>query len=235
MGAFAIALVVILLNQKPKPSSGQLVTPPVSYAGATINGQSLGSATAPVVLAVYADFQCPFCGQLVREQFGTLKTDFVDKGILRIETHDLDFLGQGPPDESQELAIGAQCATAQGKYWPFHDYVFWNQQPENSGAYTTDYIASLASAAGLDMTTWNACITGSAAKSAVAAETSAAQARGVHLTPTLSLNGGALVPGVPKASVLEDQIRQLAAAASPVPSASPGLSVSPGPSVTAGP
>jgi protein-disulfide isomerase len=230
VGALAIALVVILLNQKATTPAGQLITPPVSYAGATVSGQSLGSATAPVVLAVYSDFQCPFCGQFVRQQFGTLKTDFVDKGILRIETHDLSFLGRGSPNESEELAIGARCAATQGKYWPFHDYVFWNQQPENSGAYTADYIASLATAAGLDMSTWNACLAGSAAKAAVAAETSAAQGLGVSSTPTISLNGGALVAGVPSASTLADQIRQLAAAA-----ASPGTSASPGATVTASP
>ena len=222
MAALAIALVVILVNQKPSASAGKPLTPPVSYAGATVRDQSLGSATAPVVLAVYSDFQCPFCGQFVREQFANLKLDFVDPGILRLEAHDIDVLGQGADDASLALAVGARCAAAQGRYWPFHDYVFWNQQPENSGSYSTEYIASLATAAGLDMTTWKDCITGSAPRAAVISETSAAHALGVSSTPTISLNGGAMVPGVPVAATLVDQIRQLAAAAaSPATSATP--------------
>ena len=227
VGALVIALVVIFINQKPSPSAGKLLTPPVSYAGAVIKDESLGSPTAPVVLSVYSDFQCPFCGQFVREQFASLKTEFVDTGILRIEAHDIDIVGRGAANESVELATGARCAAAQGKYWTFHDYVFWNQLIENSGGYTSEYIASIASASQVDMNAWNECVAGSTERAAVLAETAAAHRLGVSSTPSISLNGGPVTAGVPAAATFAAQIRALAATASGSPAASPAASPSP--------
>ena len=228
VGALALALVVIFINQKPSASSGKLLTPPVTYAGATVNDETLGSATAPVVLAVYSDFQCPFCGRFVREQFANLKIKFVDTGILRIEAHDIDIVGRGTVNnESIELATGARCAAAQGKYWTFHDYVFWNQLNENAGDYDADYIASVATASGLDMNAFNDCVKAPTARAAVIQETNAAHQLGVSSTPTWSLNGGTLTPGVPNASSLVTQIQALAAAASGSPSLAPTASTAP--------
>ena len=229
VGALALAIAIIVLNQKPAASGNKLLTPPVTYAGAVVKDESLGSPTAPVVLAVYSDFQCPFCGQFVREQFATLKTQFVDTGILRIEAHDIDIVGRGSPNESVELATGARCAAAQGRYWTFHDYVFWNQLTENSGGNTSEYIASIASASGVNMTAWNECVGGSAARAAVIQETNASKQLGVSSTPSISLNGEKPVAGVPSASTLADRIRALAAAAAASPSSSvvPSASAAP--------
>lgn len=221
IGALAIALAVILLNQKPSNPGGKFLTPPVSYAGVTTDAQTLGSPSAPVTLAVYSDFQCPFCGQFVRQQFATLTTQFVNTGILRIEAHDIDIVGVnvGSTNQSIELATGARCAAAQNKYWPFHDYVFWNQLAENSGGYTADWIASIAQAAGVDMTAWNSCVAGSEARGQVIAETNLAHGLGVSSTPSISLNGGPITAGVPAASTLAARIQALADAASASPSA----------------
>jgi len=229
------AIVLIVVNQKPTPSSSKLLAPPVSYAGAIVKDQALGSPTAPVVLAVYSDFQCPFCGQFVRQQFASLKTEFVDSGILRIEAHDIDIVGAGSPNESVELATGARCAAGQGKYWTYHDYVFWNQLVENTGGYTSDYIASIATASGLDMTAWNECVAGSTARAAVNAETAAARRLGVSSTPSISLNGGPVTAGVPAAATFAAQIRALAAAASGSPAGSPAPSSPSGTSASTGP
>jgi protein-disulfide isomerase len=219
--ALAAAIGIIFINNKPGASSGgALVPPPLTYSAGIVDGENLGKADAPVVLGVYTDFQCPFCGQFVREQFASLKTGFVDSGILRIESHDIDILGLRANDESLELATGARCALDQGRYWAFHDYVFWNQQPENQGAYNAEFIASIAKASGVDMTKWNDCVAGAEARGKVIADTNAAHALGVTSTPTIFLNGGALTPGVPNATVLADRIRQLAAATA-APSSSP--------------
>jgi protein-disulfide isomerase len=228
VGALALALVVILINQKPSAAGGKLLTPPATYAGATVKDETLGSPTAPVVLAVYSDFQCPFCGRFVRDQFANLKIQFVDTGVLRIEAHDIDIVGRGTVNnESIELATGARCAAAQGKYWTYHDYVFWNQLTENAGEYNSDYIASIANASGLDMSAFNTCLAGNTERAAVIAETNAAHQLGVSSTPTWSLNGGALTAGVPDASTLASQIQALAGAASGSASVAPTASTAP--------
>ena len=220
VGALALALVVILINQKPSNPAGKFLTPPVSYAGLTTQDQTLGSPTAPVTLAVYSDFQCPYCGQFVRQQFAGLTTQFVTPGVLRIEAHDIDIVGvgAGSANQSIELATGARCAAAQNKYWPFHDYVFWNQLAENSGGYTSDWIASIAQAAGVDMNAWKDCVAGPDARAKAVAETNLAHGLGVSSTPSISLNGAPITPGVPAAATLAGQIQALADAASASPS-----------------
>ncbi len=222
VAALAVALAVILLNQKPAPSpTSQLVTPPLSYAADIVNGESLGRADAPVVMAVYADFQCPVCGRFVREQFGSLKSEFIDTGILRIESHDIAILGSGARDESLELATGASCAAQQDRYWTFHDYLSWNQQRENRGDYSEAFISSIASASGLDMPAWDTCMAGDETRNAVIEASLAALRAGINSTPTISLNGGTPVAGLPDAATLAATIRSLAAgggaSVSPVP------------------
>ena len=63
-----------------------------------------------------------------------------------------------PYDESVEAAAGARCAAEQDGYWPFQDWVFANQNGENEGAFAAARLTSMASAAGLDVTTWKACV-----------------------------------------------------------------------------
>jgi protein-disulfide isomerase len=235
VAALAVAIAIIVLNQKPSSApTGGLTVPPFTYPAAIVDGTNLGPADAPVVMAVYSDFQCPICGRLVREQLASLITRFVEPGTLRIEAHDIPILGRGTPDESVELATGARCAADQGRYWTFHDYVFWNQQNENQGDYSADFIRSIASASGLDLTAWDACVAGTDARAAVKKDAAAALAAGINSTPRISLNGSTPVAGLPDAATLISEIQALESAASP--SASGTASASPAsPSASAGP
>jgi protein-disulfide isomerase len=113
-----------------------------------------------------------------------------------------------------ELAVGAACAAVQDRYWQFHDMVFWNQGRENKGDHDAAFIASMATGAEVDMTSWQACIARSDMRTAVGTATQAALAAGINSTPTLVINGQVSV-GVPSYTKLADLIRQLAAGASP--------------------
>src|SRR6185369_12492537 len=157
--AILIGVAIIAFARPPASSTGDtLIEPPTSYTAELVDGDVLGSATAPVVIQLYADFQCPACKLFVTNELPSLVNDFVTPGTLRIEARDIDILGTGSPNESVELAVGAACAAEQGRYWQFHDLVFWNQGRENKGDHNADFIARIATAAELDMTAWNACI-----------------------------------------------------------------------------
>ncbi len=214
---------VILLNQRPLPttSGADLFAPPISYTADIVSGESLGRSDAPVVLEVYSDFQCPVCARFVRDQFPTLKTQFVDSGILRIVSRDIAFLGLGDRDESLELATGARCAAAQNRYWSFHDFVFWNQGAENRGDHSAAYLAAVANRAGVDRSTWDACMADDAFRTVLRAETATALRTGINSTPTLVLNGGTPVPGLPDPGWLTSQIQELASASSPIATSAP--------------
>lgn len=216
--AVLIGIAVIAFARPPvAPAGAELVTPPTSYPAALVDGEILGAATAPVVLELYSDFQCPACRLFVTQQLPLLVREFVQPGTLRIEARDIDILGTGTPNESLELAAGAACAAPQGRYWQFHDLVFWNQGRENRGDHDAAFIASVADAAGVDRAAWDACLAKPAARTAITARTSAAVSAGINQTPTLVINGQSFT-GVPNYDQLAALIRQLAA--SPGPSAS---------------
>jgi len=224
--AVLIGIAIIVFARPPAgPTGDSLVEPPTTYAADLVDGDTLGSVTAPVVIQLYSDFQCPACKLFVTQQLASLYNEFVKPGVLRIEAHDIDILGRTSPNESVELAVGAACAAEQDRYWPFHDLVFWNQGRENKGDHNAEFIGRIATAAEVDRTAWDACITREDLHAAVDTATRAALAAGIGSTPTLVINGQA-VAGVPDYAKLVELIRQLAAAASPTaaPAATPGAS-----------
>jgi protein-disulfide isomerase len=227
--ALVVVVGVIVLNQKPKPSTvaAELVSSPITYQEGQQHGESLGDADAPVVLTVYSDFQCPVCARFVREEFPTLKTQFIDTGDLRIEAHDIAILGRGDPNESLELAAAALCAADQNRYWNFHDLVFWNQGHENQGDHDAAYLAAVADRAGLDRPAWEACMTSDHSRGSVQSQTAIARGDGINSTPTIALNDDPPTAGLPVLTELFAQIELLAAAAEHDSSPSPSPSTAP--------
>jgi protein-disulfide isomerase len=196
------ALLIVLLTQQrsapPTNDSVDLVMPSASYPTSPAEDESLGRADAPVQLEIWSDFQCPFCGQFGRTYLPRLVTDFIVPGTLRITEHDVDFRGQGDPDESVEAAVAARCAAAQNRYWPYHDLLFWNQHGENEGAFTDARLQAMADRAGLDRAAWDSCRSDPANAKEVQSTTQQAIAQGIQETPTLVVNGTPIV-GLPRA------------------------------------
>jgi protein-disulfide isomerase len=219
VAALLLGLAVIAFARPSVPTgTAELVAPRTTYPAALVDGDMVGAATAPVVIQLYSDFQCPACKLFVTTELQRLVSEFVVPGTVRIEAHDIDILGSGSPNESLELAAGAACAAKQGRYWAFHDLVFWNQGRENRGDHDAAFIASVADAAGVDRTAWDACFAGADARQPIDARSSSADAAGIRSTPTLMVNGQAMV-GVPDYDQLAALIRQLAAPSTPaVPS-----------------
>jgi protein-disulfide isomerase len=189
------ALILLQPGQGAAPTTG-LTTPTTPTPVALAAERTLGKADAPVTLEVWSDFQCPVCGQFARTVEPALVGTYVTPGTLRIVHHDAAFQGaksSSPYDESVEAAAGARCAADQGAYWPFHDWVFANQAGENNGAFAAARLTSIASAAGLDVTTWKACVATGTEQAAARSETAQALAAGVNATPTMRLNGQTIV------------------------------------------
>jgi protein-disulfide isomerase len=231
LGALLIGAVVIVfasgvLNGGSK--SGALATPPTSYAGLTVAGASVGKADAPVVMQVYSDFQCPACKLFITTELPSLLRDFVQPGLLRIQSNDIDIIDRNGSTESLELAAAATCAADQGKYWPFHDLVFWNQGGENQGYHDAAFIDRVATAAEFDLSAFHTCQARTDIRQPIKDRTTAASAAGVTATPTIVLNGKSIT-GVPQYDQLHAAITQLLATYSPAPStgSSPAPSVAP--------
>jgi protein-disulfide isomerase len=176
-------------------------------------GRTLGRADAPVHLTVWSDFQCPACRVFVTSSEPRLVSEYVATGKLRLEYRDHIIIGP----ESLTAAAGARCADAQGKFWPYHDVLFANQAPENTGALTAKRLADMADAVGLDITKFGACVSDGSVLAAVQADSATGQTRG-NSTPTLDF-GSKVIVGAPPYEQLKATIEGLlsqAGASSPV-------------------
>jgi protein-disulfide isomerase len=196
LGVVLVGALILLGGGRAKTDSTALTTPTSPTPVALADGRSVGKADAPVTLEVWTDFQCPICGEYARTVEPALVSKYVTPGTLRIVHHDAAFQGaksSASYDESVEAAAGARCAADQGGYWPFQDWAFANQAGENQGAFAAPRLTAIASAAGLGVTAWKACVGTGQQQAAARAETSAAVAAGVTATPTMSINGEVIV------------------------------------------
>lgn len=78
----------------------------------------IGDANAPVTMAFWFDYQCPFCKQFEEVIAAQLYTEYVQTGKLKILIKDFQFLGQ----DSQ---VGAQFARAMWEAYPDKFYTWY--------------------------------------------------------------------------------------------------------------
>lgn len=229
-----VIALVIVLTQKPASSSntGEFVTPPANAAVAAgmADGETLGKAGAPVSVEIWSDFQCPICGNLVKDYLPRLMAEFVIPGQVKLVPHDIAILGATAENESLIAAVGAGCAGAQGKYWQYHDWLFYNQDGENKGAFSADRLRQIADKAGLDRARWDACFADPAQAAAIRSTTSQAASQGISSAPSFRF-GGQVLAGLPRAYAdLASALRKVLPSAAPTgasaaPSAAAGSPV----------
>ena len=154
---------------------------------------AVGRVDAPVVIAEWADFQCPFCRAYTLDTEPALMSQYVDSGRVRVEWHDFAYLGP----ESVLGARAARAAGRQGKFWAFHDALYRNQPPENSGAVTDASLAATAKALGLDMARFERDYADPAIAAAVKADQEQGTRLGLSGVPSFVIGGRILVGAQP--------------------------------------
>jgi protein-disulfide isomerase len=152
---------------------------------AKATGNTLGEATAPVKLEVYADFQCPACGQFDRTSLREIEDKYVKNGKVQVIFNHYAFIG----DESTRAAEASECANDQGKFWEFADTLFGNQAGENQGAFSDANLEKFAQQLGLDMDKYKTCMQQRPYLSKIQTSTQNGSQRGINSTPTLFVNG----------------------------------------------
>lgn len=85
----------------------------------------LGNANAKVTLIEFSDYECPFCEKHYTQTELQLKSEYIDKGLVKMYYRDfpLSQIHKG----AQKGAEATRCAGDQGKYWEYHDLIFQNQ------------------------------------------------------------------------------------------------------------
>jgi protein-disulfide isomerase len=104
----------------------------------TENSPVYGEEDAPVTIAYWTDYQCPFCQRNEQQTMPSVVKDYVDSGKAKIVYKDFQFLGA----DSYTLGKYARAVweTAPDQFHDWHTAIFENQGTENTGWATTEEI-----------------------------------------------------------------------------------------------
>jgi protein-disulfide isomerase len=101
----------------------------------------IGQADAPVTIAFWFDYQCPFCKQDEEDVIPQVIKDYVSLGKAKIVFKDFAFLGS----DSMTASIAARAVwdVAPDQFYAWHKAMFDAQEGENSGWATKDAILNI--------------------------------------------------------------------------------------------
>lgn len=136
----------------------------------------LGSDEALVTLIEYSDYECPFCIRHTEQTMPQINANFIDTRRIRYVFKDFP-IDQLHPDAIRAHEAG-RCAAAQDKFWNLHRLLF-----SAPGTHTPDALEQRAAEAGLNMTTFRACLSVGQVKNAIQATVAEAANLGANGTP----------------------------------------------------
>lgn len=110
----------------------------------TDNEPFIGREDAPVTIAYWYDYQCPFCQRHEAQTVAQIVKDYVNTGKVKIVFKDYAFLG--PDSQTIGKYSRAVWEAAPDKFYAWHDNMFANQGQENSGWATKDKLHELTAA-----------------------------------------------------------------------------------------
>jgi protein-disulfide isomerase len=182
----ALTMFVLLRDGGGGTSLAAAGPPPTATADDGFRGHTLGSASAPVEITEYSDFECPFCARFAVIQMPTIREQLINTGKVRWRYREF-------PIENHRYgrfaAHAAQCAGEQGKFWEMHDQLFYNHSWAQTGRDPSRLFRDFAKAAGLDLAGYDACM--KSGRFAARIEFSRQEGLGVMVdgTPTFYING----------------------------------------------
>jgi protein-disulfide isomerase len=189
------------LLSRPRVSSipANVTIQPSDTAG--FRGYLKGSASAPVEITEYADYQCPFCQTFATLQMPTIEERLIKTGRLRWRYRDFPLQQH---QFARLAAHSAACADEQGKYWEQHDRIYEGQSDWAAARDAGEHFRDYARAIGLDLGRYDQCMESGKYAGRIQASQEEAVRAGVSSTPTL-LVGNRLYQG----RIDSDAIRRL--------------------------
>jgi protein-disulfide isomerase len=182
------------------------------YDIGTVGAPVRGSATAPITIAEFSDFQCPFCARALPtlEQIADTYQDQVK------------IVWKHLPLEMHPQAKGAHLASIaaqrQGKFWEFHDRVFANQRELNNDTYR-QYAREL----GLDMERFELDLSDLGNQRLMDADVAEAESMQITGTPGFFINGRFLRGAKPFETFARMINEELESLGLPIPEEAQGL------------
>jgi protein-disulfide isomerase len=184
----------------------------------------MGQSDAPLVVAVFEDYQCPFCARQETIAKAVLKT-YADRGLVKVFYYDFPLVSIHPL--AVDAAMYADCLRDQGKFAAARSSLFARQQEWSSAADPRTAFRAVAKDVGADADKAIGCYEKGAHAGLLSFGTSEAMKRGVNATPWFIVAGVSHAGGAPTADVfdtiVDEALRGTAAPGPNVPSWKQGL------------
>lgn len=183
------------VDQLRKKAQINILLMPPTATVQTASAFAKGDRNAPIVLVEFADYQCPYC-QKVNPQIQQLKKEYGDALTVIYKDFPLPM-----HHSSQKAAEASRCAGEQGKFWEYHDILFYSKQLE------PDELKEHAQVLKLDTDRFDNCLDNGTEAEAVKKDLDEAKGLGLTGTPSFFVNGH-FFSGVVDYSALKDIINQ---------------------------
>lgn len=157
----------------------------------------IGKANAPVVIAYWYDYQCPFCKKVEGDVFPQLISEYVNTGKVKIVFKGYPVLGQD--SYSAALAERGIWEAYPDKFFEWHKQMFVKQDEENKGWGNRQDILALAKSLGMDTDKLDKLVVEKAAdnQKQLQADMDEGQSFGVTGTPSFMMGKKLIVGSVP--------------------------------------
>ncbi len=167
---------------QPEPTG---LDPNVTYPVDVQGRPAMGPDDALVTVAVFSDFQCPYCSRIAPalHELVELEPDVrVVSMQLPIPSH----------RRARDAAKAALAAGRQGKYWEMHDALFEVQSSLGSAD-----LSAIAQELELDVARFEADLADPAIEASIAADVTMSRELGIRSTPATFVNGHYVRGAVP--------------------------------------
>lgn len=170
----------------PAGTAGTAATPKVDIKDVKTEGNPfIGAVNAPLTIAYWGDFQCPFCKQFEVNTFPQIMSEYVDTGKVKVVMMDFAFLGSDSTDAG--VYSRAVWNLYPDKYFAWRTAMYNAQDEKNDGFGNAASIDTLnATISGIDAARIAADVKAnrSAYQAQMDANRAEAQKIGVNATPS---------------------------------------------------
>jgi protein-disulfide isomerase len=196
-GAAALAAVVVIVAVVLGSGGSGSSTPTVTtssggssgpeaatiFKGIPQQGDTLGKASAPAVLTVYEDPQCPFCRQWDIDTLPTVVAQYVRTGRIQLRYRGIPIISEN----SLAGLAAIYAAGRQNKLWNLAVALYERQGAEGSGWITIPVIRDAAAEVGVNATKLLKDADSKTVSAEVTASAKDASSKKIDSTPTFVL------------------------------------------------
>ena len=157
-------------------------------------GRIDGDSSAKTWVVIASDFQCPFCRQWHTESYKAFVEKYVRTGKVKVAYINFPL---GQHQNAVPSAQGAMCASAQNKFWQYHDALFDTQEKWENLPQPRPVLDSIARAVGVNFDEWTKCVDSDKMLPLIFADRDRAATAGVQSTPSFLIGGQVVAGAVP--------------------------------------